>query len=288
MIKLNKHLIEIFKFPNQETYADINKEWLNNNENNILLKFESNEDLISLQFICDFIKDIYPNTPLNLTLPYLPYSRMDRQEENRLFTLKSITNMINKMDFDSVTIMEPHSEISVALLDRVHVIDKSKDLALKAISNLLKIDSNATESKILEKARQSGIYLVYPDAGAKKRYKKQIKYDQIITCHKERDFNTGNITSIKLNNTSNLSNVKTAIIVDDLCSKGGTFLGVAQELKDKLQVNNIILVVTHTENTIYDGSVLSGSLIDKIYTTDSILTADRTNIDTNKIVIEEI
>lgn len=62
------------------------------------------------------------------------------------------------------------------------------------------------------------------------------------------------------------------LIIDDICSKGGTFYHSAKKLKE-LGANKIYLYVSHCENTIYSGELLKDNgLIEKIFTTDSILT----------------
>ena len=229
---------------------------------------------------------------------------MDRQEEKRLFTLKTFANLINSMNFTYVKVMEPHSEVSVALIDRVKVENKSADLALKAMRNILGLqgscwlqdslygDIHMNKADMFKQAREAGIYFVYPDAGAEKRYRKQIKYDKVLTCSKDRDFNTGRINSIEINGADKVDDCKIAIIVDDLSSRGTTFKMTAEVLRKRLNVEVVILCVTHCENTIYDGEVLTGTDITKVFTTNSILRVpgynEETNFDKNKLIIENI
>lgn len=284
MIMLNNVTVNFKDFPNGESFADVSVAELNCDLNSIQVKFENDKDLLYLLFLKDFIDDNYPKSTVILQMAYIPYSRMDRKEENRLFTLKSFARMVNRMGFDSVEVMEPHSEVSVGLIDRVHVINKSAELALIAMRDALGLkgcawfdDSSDREGHNLQglfkAAEEAGIYLVYPDAGAEKRYKKQIKYAKVLTCSKERDFNTGNIKSIFVNGAENAQDCKIAIIVDDLCSKGGTFVGSAIALKEGIpSLITVILCVAHCENTIYEGKILSEDIIDKVYTTDSIFT----------------
>ena len=216
-------------------------------------------------------------------MPYIPYSRMDRKEEKRLFTLKSVANFINDMNFDKVIVWEPHSEVSVALFDRIRVENTTCDLTL---SLMFKIGNLAEQKEkfctvenpydaIKNECLKQDIYLVYPDAGAAKRYEKQFKYEKFITCKKNRDFNTGRINSLELELDNDCIKPKIAIIVDDLSSRGGTFQLTAQKLKEQLNVEKIYLVVTHCENTIFDGEVLTGTLIDEVHTTDSILSNNK-------------
>lgn len=322
MVKLNGFEIDFKVFPNGESFADISESvqpysfethresfYMNtickNGYNKIHLKFENDDDIYHLFCIKDYVDSKWPNLPCILEMPYIPYSRMDRQEEKRLFTLKTFANIINSMNFAFVRVMEPHSEVSVALINRVQVENKSADLALKAMRNVLGLQGTCwlqdsiyggddmNMNGMFKKARENGIYFVYPDAGAEKRYRKQIKYDKVLTCSKDRDFNTGRINSIVVNGAEQSQDCKIGIIVDDLSSKGGTFLGAAKALRQVLpNLETVILCVTHCENTIYDGGVLSGAEIDKVYTTNSILVEpdfnEPTNFDKNKLIVENI
>lgn len=322
MIKLNGYTIDFGVFPNGESFADIpesitpyaydvyrenfmSKFIYKDGYNKIHLKFENDADIYHLFCIKDYVDTKWPNLPCILEMPYIPYSRMDRQEEKRLFTLKTFANIINSMNFITVRVMEPHSEVSVALIDRVQVENKSADLALKAMRDVLDLRGSCwlqdsiygtddmNMSGMFNKARDAGIYLVYPDAGAEKRYRKQITYNKILTCSKDRDFNTGNIKSIVVNGAEQAQDCKIAIITDDLSSKGGTFCGAAKAIREAIpSVEHIILCVTHCENTIYVGNVLSGVEIDKVYTTNSILVEpgfnEVTNFDKNKLIVEDI
>lgn len=140
----------------------------------------------------------------------------------------------------------------------------SKDLIEKAL-------------KELEKSKHKQIYLVYPDAGAAKRYGKQINYDKVLTASKERDFKTGYINKLDINGSIEDQNFK-AIIVDDLCSKGGTFILTASKLRE-MRATDIYLVITHCEDTIFKGDLLKTNLIKKVYTTNSILSKEHEKIE---------
>ena len=68
------------------------------------------------------------------------------------------------------------------------------------------------------------------------------------------------------------------LIIDDICSRGGTFLHSAKKLKE-CGAWDIYLYVTHCENTILDGELINSGLIKKIFTTDSIYTSENENIE---------
>ena len=98
-----------------------------------------------------------------------------------------------------------------------------------------------------------------------------------------RDWETGEIKGLDLSGEIDQLSGKDILIVDDICSKGGTFYHSALKLKE-LGAANIYLYVTHCENSIYDGELLKNNgLIEKIYTTDSILT----NTESPKIELVE-
>lgn len=260
MLYLNNEKIEIKKFPNGECLINSENFKFKSCANEIRVNFENDEDTTHLIFLKGHLDEL--KVKCNLILPYMPYSRMDRTEGMTVFTLKHLCRLINNLNFESVTIYEPHSDVSTALLDRVRVVDMSETLAKELLEEL--------------KDEKEDVYLVYPDAGAAKRYGKQIGYEKILTASKDRDFKTGYIKSLQINGNIESKSFK-AIIVDDLCSKGGTFMLTASKLRD-MGATEIYLVVTHCENTIFQGELLSSDLITKIYTTNSILNKDHEKI----------
>ena len=97
-----------------------------------------------------------------------------------------------------------------------------------------------------------------------------------VFCIKHRDWRTGNIERLELTAPEKVKD-RNILIVDDICSKGGTFTYTAKALK-AVGANEIYLYVTHCEPTIYKGSVLTDGLIDKVFTTDSIYAGDCTKV----------
>lgn len=266
MLILNDRQVTIERFPNGESFIDLKEILVNEYLNEIKLRFESDEDIAHLIFLKGYLDE--KNLVSSLIIPYMPYSRMDRTEGLRVFTLKYLTKLINSMNFESVTIYEPHSDVSVALIDRVKLVDMTIEITKELIEEV--------SSK-----SDTDLFLIYPDAGAAKRYSKQISYKNVLTANKERDFNTGFIRKLDIIGEVS-SNLFNAIIVDDLCSKGGTFMMTARRLKE-MGAEDIYLVVTHCENTIFSGEILNTDLISKVYTTNSIL-----NKAHKKIIIKNV
>ena len=94
---------------------------------------------------------------------------------------------------------------------------------------------------------------------------------------KNRNWETGNIEGLSVSGNTELISNSNILIVDDICSKGGTFYHSANKLKE-LGAKNIYLFVTHCENTILEGNLLNGDLIKKVYTTDSLFNKEHEKI----------
>ena len=198
-------------------------------------------------------------------LPSFVYDRrMDRLIDGYMFSLKYFCRIINGLRFSEVIVLDPHSSVSTSLLNRC-----CKSPALqKNVYNVLKMSK--------------ADFVFYPDKGACQRYGRLIKIGKTPYFYgeKKRDVNTGLITSYKLFDCPKKLKGRDVLIIDDLCSKGFTFHKASEKLKE-CGARNVFLYVSHCENSIYDGLLLfKNSCIDKIFTTDTILT----NWTSNKIV----
>lgn len=253
MLKLNGVELGLQQFPNGETRIngdEILKQMAD--FNTLAWKYEEDGDLIKLMFVKSYLDD--RRARCSLTIYYMPYSRMDRIEGTSAFTLKYTAALINSLNFESVTVIEPHSDVTLALLDRS--IGKYPTVQL--------LDQVTAE--IGFDPEQD--YLFFPDAGAQKRYSKVRGYKELVGF-KSRDFQTGEIKSLEIVGNADRECFK-VLIVDDLCSYGGTFMLSAEKLKE-IGASHIYLLVGHCEKSIYKGKVLESDLIDKVFTTDTIL-----------------
>ena len=216
------------------------------------LRYETDHDLTALLTYKRCLDDRLPKVDKKLIIPYFPYSRMDRHIDGYVCSLKYVADMINDLNFDKVLTFDPHSNVTTTLLDRVGVYQP-----------------NHCIDTAIQQAHPD--YIFYPDAGACKRYS-ELKVGGNIPVfygNKARDLNTGKITKFELVNAPDLTG-KTVLIVDDLCSKGGTFVASAKELK-AAGAKSVLLYVSHCEKSIYNGDLLTTDWVDKIYTTNSII-----------------
>lgn len=214
--------------------------------------YENDAELFTLICVKNWCDESFPGSEVNLFMPYVPHARMDRvQSPKEIFTLKHFCRTINSLNFDCVMILDPHSNVTPALLDRVEVLSTKKNI------------EHAIKESNVE-------VLFFPDEGAAKRY--DGVFDMPTTFGvKNRDWSTGRINSLVLMNPEMVAG-KRVLIVDDICSYGGTFVRAASALRSA-GAAAVDLYITHCEPNIFKGNIYTQhpSPIDHIYTTDTLL-----------------
>lgn len=250
MIKLNGKVIISGSFPDgtmllkqkpDGTNAEI--EWY----------YDNDRELIALIYLTKHL-NAHGVKDISLFMPYIPNARQDRvKTAEDIFTLKYFAEIINSLNFDSVTVLDPHSSVSEALINNIR-IKTPKGNVLKVI-------------EIIEKYEGEKPFMFYPDEGASKRYSGMVTLPYAFGI-KKRDWQTGKIQGLDVSGGCDVKG-KNVLIVDDICSRGGTFMFSAQKLKE-LGAANIYLYVSHCERTILDGEILTSGLIKCVFTTDSI------------------
>lgn len=254
MIKLNNKPIDLKHFPDgtilmKELAPDaeeVTLTWL----------FENNEELVALYFLTKHLqaKGI---ADIDLQLPYIPNARQDRvKAQEDVFTLKYFAELINSLQFRRVTVLDPHSYVSEALIDHIDIQTPKKYV-----------------EKVLEELKTQGtdkVMLFFPDEGAMKRYSAMFDLPYAFGM-KKRDWTTGQIQGLDAAGQTEFIKGSNVLIVDDICSKGGTFYYSAKALKE-LGAEKVYLYISHCENSIFDGELLKTDLIEKVYTTNSIFT----------------
>ena len=193
---------------------------------------------------------------------------MDRVHDRNteVFTLKYFCEFINSLDLKKVLVFDPHSDVSLALLNRV-----------EKVSLVGPISCAITQS--------SPDIVYFPDAGAMKRYSNIVKETcgrgniQIAYGNKIRDWNTGEIKGLEI--VGEIPQGAKVLMIDDICSYGGTMYFSAKKLKE-LGAGDIEMYVSHCEDSIINpekGKIFKEpDLINQVYTTDSLLTAKHPKI----------
>lgn len=206
---------------------------------------------------------------INLVMPYVPNGRLDRiYSDNEVFTLKYFANFINGFNFNKVSVFDPHSNVTTALIDRIHHLNYVSSLVENAM-DIIDDDDNLT--------------IYFPDEGAYKRYSNLSGIEDFPKLYgkKVRDWNTGKISHIDVYNefnekaTENEICRRKVLMIDDIISYGGTMAYSADKLKEMGAVE-IYAYASHTENSILDKEKgtflnrLNDNIINGLFTTNSI------------------
>jgi ribose-phosphate pyrophosphokinase len=203
---------------------------------------------------------------INLFIPYFPAARQDRvMIPGEPLSVKVYADILNAMNLNKVTVFDAHSEVTPALVNNCEVIPNHKFIA-----EVLKIISN-------------NVKLISPDGGAlKKIYKVSEFLDgiDVVECSKSRDVKTGKLSGFKVYN-DDLQGIN-CLIVDDICDGGGTFIGLAEELKKK-NAGKLYLAVSHG---IFNKGFEDLKCFDGIFTTDSF--KDFEGEDLNQIKLNKL
>lgn len=241
------------RFPDHSLLLKIDPEMMFDNRGAIKVEwlYEGDDELFTLICVKRHIDRHFGGNDVVLDLPYIPHARMDRvKSDSDVFTLKYFCEIINSLNFKIVWVRDAHSNVSLALLDNVY------DMGVRGY-----IDVAAAMAK--------ADALFFPDEGAMKRYSEQSPMPYAFGM-KKREWETGKILGLDIIHPENIKD-KNVLIVDDICSKGGTFFHAAKALK-AAGAKSVSLYVTHCEHSITLGELAaSDGLVDHVYTTKSIL-----------------
>ncbi len=189
---------------------------------------------------------------IHLYTPFFLGSRSDRQFEDgsNNYLKDVICPIINSLNFESVTVLDPHSDVLEACLNNFRKVD-NLDLIDFSLREIMKLNCNS----IYYENKLEVLQLISPDAGASKKIYKlaeQIGYKgDIITCSKYRDVD-GKLTKTYVPFSTAKTQNKDFIIIDDICDGGATFINIAKSIKNRFEVydktnfnSKIYLIVTH-------------------------------------------
>ena len=187
---------------------------------------------------------------MSLFLPYFPGARQDRaMVAGEPLTVKVYADMINALGFETVTVFDPHSEVTPALLDRCRVYPNF-DFVCEVIKQI-----------------GGAPLLVSPDGGAlKKIYKlsEALGGLEVLECSKSRDVKTGALSGFKV--YADHLQGRDCLIVDDICDGGGTFVGLAEQLRAH-GAGKLYLAVSH--GIFSKGFEGLKAVFERVFTTDS-------------------
>lgn len=254
---------KISKFPDGQQTVDLT-EWKDLDYEDpvkIISRLNSFRDLELIICAVGAIRNIKPHKKLFLNVPYFLGSRSDRKfvEGGVNYLKQVICPIINSLNFTCVIVMDPHSDVLEACLNNYEKI--SNDLVVKHSLSCLSWNYLGGFNPAI----------ISPDAGALKKIydiAKSNNIETVITAGKIRDIKTGKILKTELPET-NWEGITDALIIDDICDGGRTFIELAKAVRESGFTGSLNLVVTH--------GIFSAGLkplnehFDKIFTTNSVV-----------------
>ncbi len=166
---------------------------------------------MALLLLTDAVRRHYADPAIDLVCPYLPYARQDRVAfPGEALSAAVACRLLNAQGYRSVEVWDAHSDVSLALLDRVRHRPAS-DFAGPIVT-----------------ARD---VIVAPDLGAVKRAAgcARLAGAPLVQAEKTRSTDTGAITGTVVH--SEPIGERDFLIVDDICDGGRTFIELAKVLR---------------------------------------------------------
>lgn len=250
-------------FPGGEIHIRINeKEILG--PVHILCRLNNSTDIIRLCMVVDALRGLNV-TSITATIPYIPYGRQDRRcSDGEAFSIKVFSNIINSLKLEKIYTFDPHSDVTLALIENIKVIINIKDscsLVDYVISQIEK-DNGITLNHL---------NILSPDAGQSKKIYKSFNmlypndFFSIYECSKTRDLKT---TKIIESRVPIVPGPEPILIIDDLGDGCSSFIGMAKKLRSQNNNNDLYLCVTH--GIFSHGETELAKYFKHIYTTNSI------------------
>lgn len=174
---------------------------------------------------------------LELFMPYVLGARSDRQ-----FTLNStnyiknvIAPLINALNFESVIVFEPHSDVIESTINNVVQLFGMEDILPDSTTPFRSL-------ALLADIEPETSLFIAPDAGALKRVYKQVAElelsdsNRLLCASKLRDVVTGDIirTELTIPDTIVFSELEHIVILDDICDGGWTFIQLAKVINERM------------------------------------------------------
>lgn len=216
-----------FVFSGGEPHTKITEDFSPGKDIVVTHRINSFNDMGLLLVAIDALKRFRPST-ISVFIPYFPAARQDRiMVPGEALTVKVYADLLNALNLHKVTVLDPHSEVTPALLNECEVLTNYGFVA-----------------QVLKQLPEDTL-LISPDGGALKKVyglAAHLGGLPVIECSKTRNTKTGALSGFKVY-AEHLEG-KNCLVVDDICDGGGTFIGLAEQLKAK-GAKNLYLAVTH-------------------------------------------
>lgn len=193
----------------------------------IQANIRSSDDIMAVLLLRDAINCISTHSRVHLICPYFPYARQDRSVyKGEAFGARVMSGLLNNANFETITVWDIHSDVSLEMLNNT---------------------VNRPASDFVVPHLNKNEFIVAPDHGAKERAMRcsDLSGNSFLQMSKKRDPNTGYLSLFSLDSlVDDFEKDYGAMIVDDICDGGRTFIGGGNILKQHIH-GPLRLFVTH-------------------------------------------
>lgn len=248
MIKIYDHVVEPTIFPDGTSQVwklpdEVIAKVRDNCEATIEWEFGGDSEVFYVCQLAELLNALGRNIYVEVKADFLPYGRQDKPVSNdATFALTTLLNVLDISGVDEVITTDAHPPA----------------WDLPPICNSHSPEEHIRDAVDAVKADA----ICYPDSGARQRYAKldlenqtpkpriqprpRLKYPRLskIILEKVRDQATGEITGLAFKLRADMD-IKSILIVDDICDGGRTFIESAKLLKAEYPDADIHLYVSH-------------------------------------------
>lgn len=246
--------------------------------------FRNNDEVIKLGLILNLLDTYDDIDTVQVHIPFMPYSRMDRHEAgyHNPMSLAVIMNILKAYDeqvsfevhYSTDDLHNPAALLDIGAKNGMPAYFKNRQVMSKYLFAFMEAHN------ILSKE----VLVVFPDKGALARYDQrhpnQIDDNSVVSMlkrlsdgqpnimigQKTRDFETHKITGYELPDEIP-ADIKEIVIIDDVISYGGTFIKLIDAIRAKTDLP-ISIITSHAEDALWRGDLLAKEV--PIYTTRSL------------------
>lgn len=241
--------VEFSNFPDGQIGVDLNVDYVDTNEPaQIRSRFSSYQDLFKILALNQVLQD--RGHEVELYCPYILGARCDKKfKPGQSFDLRIVAQILNSCNFKWVSVLDPHSDVLPALIERCVV---------NSAYHWIRLVTFDWSNKLL----------ISPDAGA---YKKIFSISENLGC----EVISGSKVRVKDRSPKVVIHGdvdgRDCVIIDDICDGGRTFVELGKLLKG-MGAKSVTLFVTHG---IFSRGIQLEN-VDSIYTTNSYQPFDET------------
>lgn len=222
---------KITRFPDGQQMVDIDENFIHSMfDEDFIIKSRLNSfnDLELILCAIHAIKNRIANVNVHLAIPYMLGGRSDRafKEYGVNYIKQIIAPIINSTNVENFISLDPHSYVTEA-----------------CVNNFSKA-SNPVYRWLEQNLNKQKTTLISPDAGAYKKVfdlAKELEITNIVNAVKVRDVKTGEILKTEIPQIT----TNTAVIVDDICDGGRTFIELSKVIRKQNPEVELTLAVTH-------------------------------------------